>query len=75
MSAAPAAREITARDLQVGDVIIFENFVRGRWVTVERTVVAADHLITIDWRRIVSVHLDGAEAPIEYAGRAPLTVR
>lgn len=75
MSAAPTARSIAARDLQVGDIIVFENFDRGQWVTVERTVTATEQLITIDWHRIVRIHLEGSHQPIEYAGRAPLTIR
>lgn len=76
MSAA-AVREITARDLQVGDVIVFEKFVRGRWVTVECTVASVEHLVTIDWRRVVRIVLEGADSPvpIEYAARAPVNVR
>lgn len=75
MNDAPTIRQIPARDIQTGDVIIFENFVRGHWVTVERTVTSTEHLITLDWRRIVNIHLEGNDTPLEYASRAPLTIR
>lgn len=68
-------RQAHARDLHPGDTMVFENFRNGRWITIDHQVADVQHLITLDYRRITRITLEGHPTPLDYADRAPVVIR
>lgn len=67
---------IEARHIKAGDTLHFQTFTRaGKWETTDHLVTKVEGIVTlVGYRLIMTITAEGCARPMEYAGRAPLTV-